>query len=71
MRRLYWLNIYKADTASEGGGGGKVKIVVPNQAIGFAKGQLCTRVHSFKTYIIFSLNKMQDTVRDVLYNHIS
>lgn len=48
-----------------------MKIVVPNQAIGFAKGRLCTRVQSFKTYIIFSLNKMQDTVRDVLYNHIS
>lgn len=55
----------------KGGRGGRLKISVPNQVIGFAKGQPSIRVHIFKTYIIFSLYNMQDTIHDLLCQYFS
>lgn len=43
----------------------KLKIALPNQAIGFAKGQLCTEFTVLK-HVLFSLNNMQDTIHDLL-----
>jgi len=48
-----------------------MEIAVPNQATGFVKGQLCTRVHSSKTYIIFSLNNTQEIIHDLLHQRFS